>query len=73
MGTWIKLQPLPNAFPQAALRTQEDYPAGLTVLEEYVELLCLDHPYCLACLHVFLCINVENSGSRLRSKSLHKV
>ena len=71
MGPWIELQPLPYAFP--ALRSQEDYPAGLTVLEDYVECLRLDHPYYLACLHVFLCINVGNSGSRSRSNALNAV
>ena len=56
MGPWFELQLLPYAFP--ALRNLEDYQAGLTVLEGYLEPYCLDHSYCLACLHVFVCIHV---------------
>ena len=52
MGPLIELLLLPYAFP--ALRHLEEYPARLTVLEDYLERLRLENPYSLACLHLFL-------------------
>ena len=65
MGPWIELQLVPYACP--ALRNLEDYQVGLTVLEDYLE----HNPYCLACLLVILCENIQNSGVPMRYKQ-HK-
>ena len=40
MAPWFELQLLPYAFP--GLRNLEDYLAGPTVLEDYLEPYCLD-------------------------------